>query len=220
MDSHHYSVTLERHEGIEPSSSAWKAGRLPKDGMPQTWRRRVELNHFPTALQAAALPVSYSRRTGCRSRLRSGCSRLMRPGGLQAFLQNWWTDEGSNLGPSCYEQPATTTELPVRHTNWSGQRGSNPASARWQRAALPLCYGRRWWSASESNRAAPVCRTSPCAQQAPLKSRSRCERMSSSSAQCMRSTQCFRLRAECLDGIYSTGMQHGSHLQPRPRLRQ
>ena len=57
---------MERHEGLEPSFSAWKAGRLPQDGMPQTgagrenrtpeWR---DTNPLPCHL---AMPANWSER--------------------------------------------------------------------------------------------------------------------------------------------------------------
>lgn len=51
--------------------------------------------------------------------------------------------------PSRFQRAAMTSSATRA---WSGQGESNPASERWQRAALPLSYGRDWWAGTELNR--------------------------------------------------------------------
>lgn len=52
---------MERNNGVEPISSAWKAEALPLCLIPLYWCPLMDLNHQPSAYKAAALPLRAKR---------------------------------------------------------------------------------------------------------------------------------------------------------------
>lgn len=134
---------MERAEGIEPSSSAWKAEDQPLAQARMKiakWSPREEFNPRFSVRSRAVYALAYAATDGAPGWSRTSYARVaaeclaVRPPmhGLK------WSPRGElNPQPSAYKAVALPVELPRL---WWARRGSNSRPPRCHRDALPLSY--------------------------------------------------------------------------------